>query len=43
MAIPTITEYNIKEALKYIDAHGVPFHNESTLYILVVDGKKECS
>ena len=40
MAIPKITEDNIKDALKYIDAHGVPFHNESTVYTLVVDGKK---
>ena len=40
MAVPKITEDNIKEALKYIDVHGVPFHNESTVYTLVVDGKK---
>ena len=40
MAIPKITEDNIKAALKYIDAHGVPLHNESTVYTLVVDGKK---
>ena len=40
MAIPKITEDNIKEALKYIDVHGVPFHNESTVYTLVMDGKK---
>ncbi|SEK33777.1 AAA domain (dynein-related subfamily) [Pseudobutyrivibrio ruminis] len=40
MAIPRISEESIKEALEYIDEHGVPFHNESTVYTLVVDGKK---
>ena len=40
MAIPKLTEESINEALKYIDEHGVPGHNESTVYVLVVDGKK---
>jgi len=35
MAVPKITEDNNKKALKYIDVHGVPFHNESTVYTLV--------
>ncbi len=40
MAIPKLSEGNIEDALKYIDEHGVPSHNESTVYELVVDGKK---
>ena len=41
MAIPKISEQNIGDALKYIDKHGVPFHNRSTKYELVTeDGKK---
>ena len=40
MAIPKLTEESINEALKYIDEHGVPWHNESTVYVLVSDGKK---
>ena len=41
MAIPKISEQNIGDALKYIDKHGVPFHNQSTKYELVTeDGKK---
>jgi hypothetical protein len=40
MAIPKLTEESINEALKYIDEHGVPWHNESTVYVLVADGKK---
>ena len=40
MAIPKLTEEKINEALKYIDEHGVPWHNESTVYVLVADGKK---
>ena len=34
MAIPKLTEESINEALKYIDEHGVPGHNESTVYVL---------
>ncbi|WP_294242591.1 McrB family protein [Pseudobutyrivibrio sp.] len=41
MAIPSISDQNIKDALKYIDENGVPWHNESTRYELVSeDGKK---
>ena len=40
MAIPKLTEQSISDALKYIDEHGVPWHNESTVYELVVNGKK---
>lgn len=41
MAIPKIKEQGIIEALKYIDEHGVPSHNQSTKYELVTeDGKK---
>lgn len=40
MAIPKLTEESINESLKYIDEHGVPGHNGSTVYVLVVDGKK---
>ena len=40
MAIPKLTEEKINEALKYIDEHGVLGHNESTVYVLVADGKK---
>ena len=40
MAIPKLTEKSIVDALKYIDEHGVPWHNESTVYELVVNGKK---
>ena len=40
MAIPKLTEQSIVDALKYIDEHGVPWHNESTVYELVVNGKK---
>ncbi|WP_242830907.1 McrB family protein [Butyrivibrio fibrisolvens] len=40
MAIPKLTEQSIAEALKYIDEHGVPWQNESTVYELVVNGKK---
>ena len=40
MAIPKIKEQGIIEALKYIDEHGVPSHNQSTKYELVTeDGK----
>ncbi len=41
MAIPKISEQNILDALKYIDEHGVPGKNKSTVYELVsADGKK---
>lgn len=41
MAIPEIKEQDIIEALKYIDENGVPFHNQSTKYELVIEeGKK---
>lgn len=41
MAIPKIKEQGIIEALKYIDEHGLPSHNQSTKYELVTeDGKK---
>lgn len=39
--IPKITKQDVDEALKYIDEHGVPFHNQSTKYELVSeDGKR---
>ncbi len=41
MAIPKISEQNILDALKYIDEHGVPPKNKSTVYELVSnEGKK---
>lgn len=41
MAIPKLKEQDIIKALKYIDEHGVPSHNQSTKYELVTeDGKK---
>ena len=41
MAIPKLSEQNILDALKYIDEHGVPNKNKSTIYNLVSnDGKK---
>ncbi|MCM1089275.1 MAG: AAA family ATPase [Butyrivibrio sp.] len=41
MAIPKIAKQDIINALKYIDANGVPFHNQSTKYELVTeDGKR---
>lgn len=41
MAIPKIKEQDVINALKYIDENGVPFHNQSTKYELVMeDGKK---
>lgn len=40
MAIPKLTEESIKNAINYIDEHGVPSQNESTVYELIVDGKK---
>lgn len=39
--IPKIAKQDVDEALKYIDEHGVPFHNQSTKYELVSeDGKR---
>lgn len=41
MAIPKLSEQNILDALKYIDEHGVPKKNKSTIYELVLnDGRK---
>lgn len=41
MAIPKISEQDITAALKYIDENGVPSHNQSMKYELVLeDGKK---
>ena len=41
MAIPKINKTNISDALKYIDANGIPSQNQSTKYELVTeDGKK---
>ena len=41
MAIPKISDKSISEALSFIDAHGVPGKNESTMYELLSDeGKK---
>ena len=40
MAIPKFKKEYISKALKYIDEHGVPFHNQSTKYELVTDGGK---
>ncbi len=37
MAIPKFDEKYITEAIKYIDENGVPFHNTSTKYDLVLD------
>ncbi len=40
MAIPKLTEESIKQAIDYIDEHGVPVQNQSTVYELVIGGKK---
>ena len=41
MAIPQISDENIQKAFQYIDENGVPFHNQSTKYELVLDdGRK---
>ena len=41
MAIPKISEQNIKDAINYIDENGIPDQNKSTKYELVIsDGKK---
>ncbi|MCD7841798.1 MAG: AAA family ATPase [Lachnospiraceae bacterium] len=37
MAIPQIKSKDIMDALKYIDENGVPFHNQSTKYELVME------
>lgn len=42
MSIPKIiSEQNILEALKYIDENGIPDHNKSTKYDLVMAGGKK--
>ena len=40
MAIPKFKKEYVIEALKYIDEHGVPSHNQSTKYELVTDDGK---
>lgn len=40
MAIPAVTKDQIKKALEYIDANGIPFSHQSTRYFLVEDGKE---
>lgn len=40
MAIPKFKKEYVIEALKYINEHGVPFHNQSTKYELVADDGK---
>ena len=41
MAIPKLKKKDILDALKFIDANGVPEQNEHTKYVLVsADGKK---
>ena len=37
MAIPKISKQDVISALEYIDKNGVPFHNQSTKYVLVAD------
>ena len=34
MSIPRVKKESVIEALKYLDANGVPFHNQSTKYEL---------
>jgi len=41
MAVPKVTKEKIYEAIRYIDEHGVPAHNMSTKYELIVDGGKK--
>ena len=41
MAISKISKQNIIDALKYIDQNGVPFHNQSTKYVMVTEDGKE--
>jgi len=40
MAIPNLTEESIKRAIDFMEKNGIPFHNESMQYDLVLDGKK---
>lgn len=40
MSIPRVKKESVIEALKYLDANGVPFHNQSTKYELVTDDGK---
>ena len=40
MAVPSVTEADIAQALAYIDERGVPGKNESTQYTLVTDDGK---
>ena len=40
MAIPNISEQSVSKALEYIDENGVPFHNQSTKYDLIVENGK---
>lgn len=41
MAIPKVANQDIVDAMRYVDEHGVPHHNQSTKYELVGDdGKK---
>ena len=35
MAIPSVSEKDIIDAIKYIDINGVPDKNKSTKYVLV--------
>ncbi|MCD7763965.1 MAG: AAA family ATPase [Lachnospiraceae bacterium] len=41
MAIPKIKSKDIMDALKYIDENGVPFHNQSTKYELVMESGRK--
>ncbi|MCD8336511.1 MAG: AAA family ATPase [Lachnospiraceae bacterium] len=41
MAIPKIKSKDIMDALKYIDDNGVPFHNQSTKYELVMENGRK--
>lgn len=40
MVIPKVEKQDIIKAMRYIDEHKVPFHNQSTTFDLVVDGKR---
>lgn len=40
MAIPKLTEESINKAIDFIDDHGIPSHNQSTVYQFVINGKK---
>lgn len=41
MAVPKFSEEFIQKAIAYIDENGVPVHNKSTKYELVMaDGKR---